>query len=104
MSPKKVRPHLSEDIKNRIAGLRQSNLSYKQIFDILKKENVKTSLSAVKRIGQRFEIEGSVRRKSGSGRPRASTVKDDHRPLFERKLMLIIAKSLKLLPEIPFLE
>ena len=79
MSPKKVRPHLSEDIKNRIAGLRQSNLSYKQIFDILKKENVKTSLSAVKRIGQRFEIEGSVRRKSGSGRPRASTVKDDHR-------------------------
>ena len=79
MSPKKVRPHLSEDIKNRIAGLRQSNLSYKQIFDILKKENVKTSLSAVKRIGQRFEIEGSVRRKSESGRPRASTVKDDHR-------------------------
>ena len=54
-------------------------MSYKQIFDILKKENVKTSLSAVKRIGQRFEIEGSVRRKSGSGRPRASTVKDDHR-------------------------
>ena len=79
MSPKKVTPHLSEDIKNRIAGLRQSNLSYKQIFDILKKENVKTSLSAGKRIGQRFEIEGSVRRKSGSGRPRASTVKDDHR-------------------------
>ena len=33
----------------------------------------------MKRIGQRFEIEGSVRRKSGSGRPRASTVKDDHR-------------------------
>ena len=41
MSPKKVRPHLSEDIKNRIAGLRQSNLSYKQIFDIFEKRKCK---------------------------------------------------------------
>ena len=78
-NPEMVRSHLGEDIKNRIAGLRQSKLTYKQIFDILRKENVTTSLSAVKRIGQRFEIEGSVKRKSGSGRPRASTFKDDHR-------------------------
>ena len=63
-----VRSHLSEDIKNRIARLRQSKLTYKQIFYIIRKENVSTSLSAVKRIGQRFEIEGSVKRKSGSGR------------------------------------
>ena len=74
-----VRSHLGEDIKNRIARLRQSKLTYKQIFDILRKENVTTSLSAVKRIGQRFEIEGSVKRKCESGRPRASTFKDDHR-------------------------
>ena len=66
-----VRSHLGEDMNNRIAGLRQSKLTYKQIFYILRKENVTTALSAVKRIGQRFEIEGSVRRKSGSGRPRA---------------------------------
>ena len=78
-NPELVRSHLGEDIKNRIAGLRQSKLTHKQIFDILRKKNVTTSLSAVKRIGQRFEIEDSVKRKSGSGRPRASTFKDDHR-------------------------
>ena len=38
-----------------------------------------TSLSAVKRIDQRFEIEGSVKRKSGSGRATASTFKENHR-------------------------
>ena len=74
-----VKPHLGEDVKNRIAGLRQSKMTYKQIFGILKKENVKTSLSTVKRIGQRFENERSVKRKTGSGRPRASTSKDEHR-------------------------
>ena len=74
-----VRLHLGKDIKNQIAGLRQSKLTYKQIFDILRKENVTTSLSAVKRIGQRFKIEGSVKRKSGSGHPRVSTFKDNHR-------------------------
>jgi len=79
MSPRKVRRHLDEKLKNRIAGLRQSNLTYKRIFEILKKEKVETSLSAVKRIGQRFEIQGTVSRKVGSGRPRASTMKDDHR-------------------------
>ena len=51
-----VRSHLGKDIKNRIAGLRQSKLTYKQIFDILRKENVTTSLSTVKQIGLRFEI------------------------------------------------
>ena len=53
-------------------------MTYKLIFAILKTEMVKTSLSAVKRIGERFEIKGTVNRKFGSGRPRASTIKDDH--------------------------
>ena len=84
-----VKLHLDQDIKNRIAELRQSKLTYKQIFDILRKENVTTSLSAVKRIGQRFQIEDSVKRKSGSGRPRASTFKDNHR------LKIIVLKDRK---------
>ena len=65
--------------KNRIAGLRQENITYKSIFAILKIENVKTPLSAVKRFGGRFEIKGTVNRKVGSGRPRAFKIKDDHR-------------------------
>ena len=84
-------------------------MSYKQIFDILKKENVKTSLSAVKRIGQRFEIEaqweGSL--DLAAQEPQLLRMTTGLKWLFwriERKLMLIIAKSLKLLPEIPFLE
>ena len=40
---------------------------------------VKKSPSAVKRIGERFEIKGSVNRKVNSVRPRASTIKDNHR-------------------------
>jgi len=45
----------------------------------LKIKKVKTSLSAVKRIGQRFEIKGTVNRKARSGHPRASTIKHNHR-------------------------
>ena len=55
-------------IKKRIAGLRQSGCKHKQLL-ILKKVTI--SLSAVKRIGERFEVEGSVKRKSETGRPRA---------------------------------
>ena len=36
------------------------------------------SLSAIKRIGQRFETKGNVVRKKGSGRPKASSCRDDH--------------------------
>ena len=54
---------------------------------------MKTSLSAVKRIGQMFEIEGTLSRKVGSGRPRASIIKDDHMlkmsPLKKRKKNLL---------------
>ena len=51
---------------------------YKWIFSILKIEMLKTSLSDMKRIGQRFVIKGILNRKIGSGRPRTSTIKHDH--------------------------
>ena len=50
---------LDENTKNRIAGLRLTKMTYKQILDLSKKENVITSLSAVKRIGLSYEIKGS---------------------------------------------
>ena len=53
-------------------------MTYKLIFAILKIEILKTSLSAVKRIGQRFVIKGKLNRKIGSGRPRTSTIKHNH--------------------------
>ena len=40
---------------------------------------MKKSLTAVKRNGERFEIKDTVIRKVGSGRPRASIIKDNHR-------------------------
>ena len=51
MIPRKVRQHLDEHLKNNIAGKRQENKTYKWIFEILREKNVKTFLSAVKRIG-----------------------------------------------------
>ena len=45
----------------------------------MKIEKLKTSLSAVKRIEQMFIIKGTLNMKVGSGRHRASTIKDDHR-------------------------
>ena len=53
-------------------------MSYKWIFAILKIKVLKTSLSAVKRIGKRFVIKGKLIMKVGSGYPRASTIKHDH--------------------------
>ena len=44
-------------------------MTYKQIFSIYKIEKVKTSLLAVKRIGEMLEIKGTVHRKIGSGQP-----------------------------------
>ena len=54
-------------------------MNYKLIFAILKIEKVKTFLSVVKRIGQIFEIKGTLNRKVGPGRPGTSTIKHDHR-------------------------
>ena len=78
MSPRKVRRNLTKKLKHRIAILQQSNLTYKRISQFWKKKKVKTCLSAVKRIGQRFEIKGTVSKKTGSVQPRYSTMKDDH--------------------------
>ena len=50
----------------------------KEIFALLNKENIKNSLSTVKRIGLKYE-RGSIGRKSESWRLRASTSNDDHR-------------------------
>ena len=50
-------------------------MTYKQNFE---QKKVKTSLSAVERIRQRFVIKGTFNIKVRSGRPRASTIKDDH--------------------------
>ena len=45
----------------------------------MKIEKVKACLSAVKRIGERFELKSNVNWKVDSGCPRTSTIKDDHR-------------------------
>ena len=79
MTPRKKRKHLDENTKNRITGLRQSNKTSKDILNHLQKENVETSLSTVKRIGLSYETKGFASRKPGSGHPRLSTVKDNHR-------------------------
>ena len=55
----------------------QENMTYKWIFAILK--ILKTSVSAVTRIGKSFVIKGILNRKFGSGRPRASKIKHNHR-------------------------
>ena len=54
-------------------------MTYKWILAILKTEMFKTSVSAVKRIGQRFVIKSTLNRKVGSSRPRAPTIKHEHR-------------------------
>ena len=53
-------------------------MTYKWIFAVLKVEMLKTSIPAVKRIGQRFFIKRTLNRKIGSGRPRVSTIKYNH--------------------------
>ena len=72
MNPSEVRKHLDEHVKIKL----QENMTYKWNSEIKK---VKTYLSTVKRIGQRFVIKDTVNRKVGSGRPRASTIKHHHR-------------------------
>ena len=58
---------------------RQENMTYRWIFAILKIEMLKTSLSAVKRIGQRYVIKGTLNWKVGSCHPIHSTTKHEHR-------------------------
>ena len=58
---------------------KSGKIAYKLNLATLKIEMFKTFLSAVKRIGQRFVIKGTLNRKVGSGRPRASTIKNDHK-------------------------
>ena len=54
-------------------------MTYKWIFEILKIQMLERSFSAVKRIGQRFVIEGTLNRKVGYSHPRAHTKKHNHR-------------------------
>ena len=54
-------------------------MTYKWMFAILKIEMLKISLSAVKGIGRRSVIKGTLNGKVGPGRPRTSTTKHDHR-------------------------
>ena len=75
--PKKAKCHAGVSVKNDIAGLRQANCSYSEIYKTLKAEEIPISLSAIKRIGQNFESTGNVARKKGSGRPKASSCRDD---------------------------
>ena len=72
---KKVRQHFDAHLKNKL----QENITYRRIFSNLKIEKLKTSLLAVKRIGEKIEIKGTVHRKVGSGQPRATTTKDGYR-------------------------
>ena len=51
-APKKAKYHAGVAVKNRIAGLRQANCSYSEIYKTLKAEEIPISLSAIKRIGQ----------------------------------------------------
>ena len=60
-------------------GLKQAKIIYREILALLKKENIKTSLSTVKKIGLKYKREGSIHRKWRSGFTSASTSKDDDR-------------------------
>ena len=75
---KKAKYHEGVAVRSHIAGLRQANCSYSEIYKTIKAEEIPISLSAMKRIGQRFKATGNVARKKGSGRPKASSCRDDH--------------------------
>ena len=77
-APKKAKYHAVVAVKNRIAGFHQANCSYSEIYKTLKAEEIPIYLSAIKRVGQRFETTGNVARKKGSGRPKASSYRVDH--------------------------
>ena len=77
-APKKAKYHAGVAVKNLIVGFHQANCSYSEIYKSLKAEEIPISLSAIRRMGQCFERTGNVARKKGSGRPKASSCRDDH--------------------------
>ena len=94
------------NIKKRITGIRQKNMTYKWNFEIKK---VKTYLPAVKRIEQRLVFIGTLNIKVRSRRPIASTIKNDHRLKMTvlkciRKLFFEHSKRSKQQKEIIFLD
>ena len=72
-SSKKARCHTGVAVKKHIAGLCQDNRSYSEMYKTQKTEEIPISLSAIKRIGQRFKTTGNVQRQKGSGRLKASS-------------------------------
>ena len=77
MPPKKEMFHADGDIKNLIAHLHQAGKTYSEIIHkLLQKEKIPISLHTIKIIGLQFQKTGSTARKKGSGRPRATTSKD----------------------------
>ena len=64
-----------------IADCHQANCSHCDIYKTLKAEELPISLSATTR-GERLETTGNVVRKKGSGRPKASSCRDDHLLIF----------------------
>ena len=49
------------NLKNKIVGFRQAKMTHhKTLSTLSKKENIKTSLSTVQRIGLKYEREGSI--------------------------------------------
>ena len=77
MPPKREKLHADGDIKNRITRLYQVGKTYSEIHKLLKKEKIPISLPTIKRIFLQFQKTGSTAMKKGSGRPRATTSKDD---------------------------
>ena len=56
MISRKVGQHLDDKLKNLICMIKVWKYDLKYIFAILKIEKVKTILSAVKRIGKKFQL------------------------------------------------
>ena len=75
---KKAKYHAGVAVRNHVAGLCQAKCSYSEIHKTLKAEEILISLSVIKRIGQCFKTTGNFARKKGSGRPKASSCRDDH--------------------------
>ena len=75
---KKAKYHAGVAVRNGIAGLHQANCSYSEIHKTLKAVEILISLSAIKRIGQRFDTTFNFTGKKRSGRPKASSCRNEH--------------------------
>ena len=78
MIPSRGKQHLDEHFLNQIPWKRQKNTTYKWIFAFLEIEMLKTSLPAVKRIGQRSVTKATLNKKVGFACTIASTINNDH--------------------------